>query len=113
MSALLYGVGLIHLQTPKVKIPSKYKNKVTMSEQDDELLALINLRFDRLETEIKEIRDDQIKMNARLDAFEVRSEAYDTKLDAYQKASNQVVNLAFGLIITAVLAIIIPAVIGG
>lgn len=41
----------------------------------------------------------------------VRGEAYDAKLDAYQKASNQVVNLAFGLIITAVLAIIIPAVI--
>ncbi len=57
-----------------------------------------------------ETRLDEIE--ATLLEIKIRGEAYDAKLDAYQKASNQVVNLAFGLIITAVLAIIIPAVAG-
>ena len=59
----------------------------------------IETRLDEIEKTLLEIK--------------IRGEAYDAKLDAYQKASTQVVNLAFGLIITAVLAIIIPAVIGG
>ncbi len=58
-----------------------------------------------IETRLEEIE-------ATLLEIKIRGEAYDAKLDAYQKASNQVVNLAFGLIITAVLAIIIPAVAG-
>ena len=57
-----------------------------------------------------ETRLDEIE--ATLLEIKIRGEAYDAKLDAYQKASNQVINLAFGLIITAVLAIIIPAVAG-
>ena len=57
-----------------------------------------------------ETRLDEIE--ATLLEIKIRGEAYDVKLDAYQKASNQIVNLAFGLIITAVLAIIIPAVAG-
>ena len=56
-----------------------------------------------IETKLDEIE-------ATLLEIKIRGEAYDAKLDAYQKASNQVINLAFGLIITAVLAIIIPAV---
>ena len=35
---------------------------------------------------------------------------YDSKLDTYQKASQQIVNIAFGLLATSALAIIIPAV---
>ena len=66
-----------------------------------------------IETRLDKIEATLETLTAKLDQFEVRSEAYDNKLDAYQKASNQVVNLAFGLIITAVLAIIIPAVVGG
>ena len=56
-----------------------------------------------IETKLDEIE-------ATLLEIKIRGEAYDAKLDAYQKASNQVLNSAFGLIITAVLAIIIPAV---
>ena len=57
-----------------------------------------------IEDRLEEIERTLLKVVARF-------EAYDAKLDAYQKASNQVVNLAFGSIITAVLAIIIPTVI--
>lgn len=63
-----------------------------------------------MEEKTIETRLDEIE--ATLLEIKIRGEAYDAKLDAYQKASNQVINLAFGLIITAVLAIIIPAVAG-
>ena len=66
-----------------------------------------------IEERLDKIEETLETLTAKFDQFEIRAEAYDTKLEAYQKASTQVVNLAFGLIITAVLAIIIPAVVGG
>jgi prefoldin subunit 5 len=64
-----------------------------------------------IETRLDQIEKTLESINVELEKIQVRGEAYDAKLDAYQKASNQVVNLSFGLIITAVLAIIIPAVV--
>jgi F0F1-type ATP synthase membrane subunit b/b' len=64
-----------------------------------------------IETRLDKIEQTLESINIELEKIQIRGEAYDAKLDAYQKASNQVVNLAFGLIITAVLSIIIPAVI--
>jgi hypothetical protein len=62
---------------------------------------------------LDEIEQTLLEIKVRLEANDVRGSAYDAKLDAYQRASVQVVNLAFALIVTAVLAIIVPAVTGG
>lgn len=70
-------------------------------------------RLSHVETKLDKIDVTLLRLSSELTEIKVRGEAYDAKLDAYQRASVQVVNLAFGLIITAVLAIIIPAVIGG
>ena len=63
-----------------------------------------------IEERLEEIEQTLLKVVARFETYDTKFEAYDAKLDACQKASTQVVNLAFGLIITAVLAIIIPTV---
>ena len=65
-----------------------------------------------IETRLEKIEETLLKVTSELTEIKIRGEAYDMKLDAYQKASVQIVNLAFGLIITAVLAIIIPAMVG-
>ena len=65
----------------------------------------IKNRLEKVETKLGEIETTLLEIK-------VRGETYDAKLDAYQKASAQVVNLAFALIVTAVLAIIVPAVLG-
>jgi hypothetical protein len=62
---------------------------------------------------LDEIEKTLLKLTGELTEARVRGDAYDAKLDAYQRASVQVVNLAFALIVTAVLAIIVPAVTGG
>lgn len=66
-----------------------------------------------VESRLDDIENTLLSLTAQLKEMKIRGEAYDSKLDAYQRASSQVINLAFGLIITAVLAIIIPAVVGG
>lgn len=53
-------------------------------------------RLDKLDREIQSLDLKQLESN--------------TKMDAYQKASNQVVNLAFALISAATVTVIISAV---
>lgn len=53
-------------------------------------------RLDKLDREIQSLDLKQLESN--------------TKIDAYQKASNQVVNLAFALISAATVTVIISAV---
>jgi hypothetical protein len=73
----------------------------------------VETRLGHVETQLDKIETALLKLSGELNEIKIRGEAYDVKLDAYQRASVQIVNLAFGLIITAVLAIIIPAVVGG
>lgn len=65
-----------------------------------------NIRLDRIEQELKRL--DHIEQELKTLITEIK--IYDSKLDAYQKASQQVVNIAFGLLATATLAIISPTV---
>ncbi len=53
-------------------------------------------RLDKLDREIRPVDLKQLESN--------------TKIDAYQKASNQVVNLAFALISAATVTVIVSAV---
>jgi hypothetical protein len=71
----------------------------TMSQEDFQQLVL--RKFDELEADIKEVK---ITLGADIKEVKITSEAY-------QKASTQIVNLAFGLISAAAAVVILtPAV---
>ena len=65
-----------------------------MTEQ--EFQTTTTRRLDKIEETLEKLVNEQEKFNIRI--------------ETYQKSSQQVVNLAFGLILTSTLAIIIPAV---
>lgn len=69
-----------------------------------------NQRLDRIDTSLNAQGDRFTQIENTLEKLISKIDVYDSKLDAYQKASQQVVNIAFGLLATATLAIIIPAV---
>jgi hypothetical protein len=66
--------------------PSNFEQQVL------EGLNQVNQRLDQLTADVEQLKDEQALTNVRV--------------DTYQKASNQVVNLAFGLIATATVTII-------
>ncbi|MGK7894260.1 MAG: hypothetical protein AB4372_11700 [Xenococcus sp. (in: cyanobacteria)] len=65
-----------------------------MTEQ--EFQATTTSRLDKIEETLEKLVNEQEKFNIRI--------------ETYQKSSQQVVNLAFGLILTSALAIIIPVI---
>lgn len=66
-----------------------------MQSTEDFQQQVLN-RFDKLDREIQALEIKQLESN--------------TRIDAYQKASNQVVNLAFALISAATVTVIVSAV---
>ncbi len=50
------------------------------------------------------------KLDREIQSLDLKQLESNTKIDAYQKASNQVVNLAFALISAATVTVIISAV---
>lgn len=93
-------------------VESRLDRVVASLDHVETRLSGVETRLNHVETKLDNIDVSLIKLSGELIEMKVRGEAYDVKLDAYQRASVQVVNLAFGLIITAVLAIIVPAVLG-
>lgn len=69
-----------------------------------------NQRLDRIDSSLNVQGDRLNQIENTLEKLISKIDVYNSKLDAYQKASQQVVNIAFGLLATATLAIIIPAV---
>lgn len=83
-------------------------------------------RLDRIEGQLKRLEGDVHTIEGRLETLESNVQNIEKKLgdvinqirelspsiDTYQKAYQQVVNLAFGLIVAATAAIVIPAVFG-
>jgi acetolactate synthase small subunit len=69
-----------------------------------------NQRLDRIDSSLNVQGDRLNQIENTLEKLISKIDVYNSKLDAYQKASQQVVNIAFGLLATANLAIIIPAV---
>lgn len=67
-------------------------------------------RLDRIETTLENQGGRLDRIETALGSLITEIKIYDGKLDAYQKASQQVVNIAFGLLATAALSVIIPAV---
>lgn len=79
----------------------------------------IENQLQRLADSIASLREDVdtrlTSLENKFNSLENKVENSDIKIEAYQKASNQVVNLAFGLIVasslsilTAALTIVIP-----
>ena len=73
-----------------------------MTEQEFQTTTTRGL--DKIEETLERIVKEQEKLVNEQEKFNIR-------IETYQKSSQQVVNLAFGLIITSALAIIIPAVV--
>ncbi|QUS62434.1 hypothetical protein IQE94_05430 [Synechocystis sp. PCC 7339] len=76
-----------------------------------------NIRLEQISEDLEAQRHSLNEQGQRLDRIETiltnlvtEIKIYDSKLDTYQKASQQTVNIAFGLLATSALAIIIPAV---
>ena len=78
---------------------------MTESEQLAEIKALIEKNNRGIEQRLDHLEAKTDDINQRLKEFDIR-------IETYQKASQQVVNLAFSLIIAATAAIVIPAVFG-
>ena len=76
-----------------------------MTQTTDDFQQQVLARLGQLDNKLNELdRDIQV-----LDIKQLES---NTKIEAYQKASTQVVNLAFALISAATVTIIVSAVLG-
>ncbi len=62
-----------------------------------------NSRLERIESLLERLTQD-------IEALQKETRETNIRVDTYQKASQQVVNLAFSLILAATAAIIIPAI---
>ncbi len=81
-------------------------------------------RLSRIETGLESLSENDHRIFERLESLEENDRRiveklenisnqireFDIRIDTYQKASQQVVNLAFGLIVAATAAIIVPAI---
>ena len=68
-------------------------------------------RLERLELGQTKLQDTLQEILQRLDKLDSDMRESNVRIEAYQKASQQVVNLAFGLLSVAALAIIVPAIV--
>ena len=74
-------------------------------------LDKIEETLEKLVTEQEKLLTNQEKLVKEQEKLVNEQEKFNIRIETYQKSSQQVVNLAFGLILTSALAIIIPAVI--
>lgn len=81
-----------------------------MTDNDNQRLDRIETTLDTQGNRLDRIEQDLGGIKEALTSLVTEIKIYDSKLDAYQKASQQIVNIAFGLLATSALAIIIPAV---
>lgn len=62
---------------------------------------------DKLSTDVDKLSTDVDKLSTDVDGLRQELALTNVRVDTYQKASNQVVNLAFGLIATATITILV------
>ena len=75
------------------------------------MTELDSSRLDRIESLLEHLTTDVGKLTTDVEELKQEVTRTNDKVEIYQKASQQVVNLAFGLILTSALAIIIPAIV--
>ncbi len=79
-----------------------------MTEQ--EFQTTTTRRLDKIEETLEKLVNNQEKLVKEQEKLVNEQEKFNIRIETYQKSSQQVVNLAFGLILTSALAIIIPVV---
>ena len=79
-----------------------------MTEQ--EFQTTTTRRLDKIEETLEKLVNNQEQLVKEQEKLVNEQEKFNIRIETYQKSSQQVVNLAFGLILTSALAIIIPAV---
>ena len=79
-----------------------------MTEQ--EFQTTTTRRLDKIEATLERLVTEQEKLLINQEKLVNEQEKFNIRIETYQKSSQQIVNLAFGLILTSALAIIIPAV---
>ncbi len=79
-----------------------------MTEQEFQITT--TRRLDKIEETLEKLVNNQEKLVKEQEKLVNEQEKFNIRIETYQKSSQQVVNLAFGLILTSALAIIIPAV---
>jgi archaellum component FlaC len=67
-------------------------------------------RLNRIEERLERLEGNDQRIEQKLGDLSTQIREFDLRIDTYQKAYQQVVNLAFGLIVAATAAIVIPAV---
>ena len=93
--------------------PSLAGKILVLQIDDGKLLSMTDLdssRLDRIESLLEHLTTDVGKLTTDVEELKQEVTRTNDKVEIYQKASQQVVNLAFGLILTSALAIIIPAI---
>ena len=105
---ILLVVGTFYSLAPS------YAGKILVLQMyDGRLLSMTELdssRLDRIESLLEHLTTDVGKLTTDVEELKQEVTRTNDKVEIYQKASQQVVNLAFGLILTSALAIIIPAI---
>lgn len=75
-----------------------------MTQSEDNLL-------DRIESQLKNVVTSLKQLTTDVEGLKQEVNQTNLRVEIYQKASGQVVNLAFSLIVAATAAIIVPALI--
>ena len=78
---------------------------------EEEFQKITTSRLDKIEETLETNTSRLDRIEETLEKLVVEQEKFNIRIETYQKSSQQVVNLAFGLILTSALAIIIPAVV--
>ncbi|MEM9274693.1 MAG: hypothetical protein AAGA80_17285 [Cyanobacteria bacterium P01_F01_bin.143] len=77
---------------------------------EDEFQTTTIRILDKIEETLERLVTNQERMANEQEKLVIEQEKFNIRIETYQKSSQQVVNLGFGLILTSALAIIIPAV---
>jgi regulator of replication initiation timing len=77
---------------------------------DSEQLAEIKGLIQHLVTDVEGIKTDVESLKTDVESLKMEVTRTNDRVEIYQQSSQQVVNLAFGLIVATTAAIIVPAI---
>jgi predicted PurR-regulated permease PerM len=77
-----------------------------MTELEQVLNSIANLKTD-VDTKIDSLKTD---VDTKIDAFSKQNDTFNEKFDNYQKATQSIVNLSFGLIASATIITIVQGI---
>lgn len=73
-------------------------------------LGTVKTELRTVKSDLNSVKQDLSSVKTDLTSLKEQTTKTNEKVETYQKASQQVVNLAFGMIVTAALAVILPVV---